>query len=252
MRSLLELQERFAASLEPGGATRAPGIDVYRHAIGANYRRALAATYPVVRELLGPAAFDEAVDAFVPAHPPTSGDLNVYGDAFARFLEQHAPNRPDARDMARLEWAIDESARAADGACTPAQIVAGFTLLEEDAVAQVTVHLHPSCRLLRTATAIHAAWSARQAASGIAAPDEGSAGELLLIRRHAARTVVERVRAGEFTWLRALQAGETFGEALSQALDADAGFDLERTLAERVHDGTVCGIEPGRYNPRHG
>ena len=254
MPSLLELQERFAAALESGDGSSARGLDVYRHAVGANYRRALAATYPLVREWLGRATFDDAVDAFVAAHPPASGDLNVYGDGFASFLEHHVPGRDDARDMARLEWAIDESSRAADVESTAADVVAALTVLEDEAVGQVGLALHPSCRLVRTTVAIYDAWSARQ--RGAALPGEPAKppadGERLLIRRDDSRTLVERLGAGEFAWLRALQSGETFGAALSQALDGDAAFDLEDALAGRVRDGTICGIAPGRYNPRHG
>lgn len=254
MPSLLELQERFATALESRDGSRERGIDVYRHAIGANYRRALAATYPVVRDGLGLAAFEEAVDAFVVAHPPVSGDLNVYGDAFAAFLEHHLPGRSDVRDMARLEWAIDESSRAADVDSSAADVVAALTVLEEDAVGQVGLTLHPSCRLVRAATAIYDAWSARQRGGTASAErvSESAAGECLLIRRHEWRALVERLSEGEFAWLHALRWGETFADALSRALECDAGFDLERTLSERVHDGTICGVEPGRYNPRHG
>ncbi len=100
MRSLAELQQRFARSLyAPEGAapefdvagsgSPSERMDIYRRAVRANYRKALGATYPVVRRLVGESAFSDAVDAFVRAHPSASGDLNDYGDAFGTFLAQH-------------------------------------------------------------------------------------------------------------------------------------------------------------------
>lgn len=251
MASLLELQERFAAELESEKAASARGVDVYRRAIAANYRRALAATYPVVRDLLGAAAFEEAVDAFVAAHPPVSGDLNVYGGGFPDFLERHAPGRSDARDMARLEWAIDESARAGDTGSAPAGVVAALAALGEDAAAQARLSVHPSCRLVSTEIPVYRTWSAHQGSTHRGTREDVE-GEFLLVHRHAARTLVERIAAAEFTWLRALRSGETFGDALACALERDESFDLEKALGERVHDGTICGVERGRYNPRHG
>ena len=97
MPSLRELQAGFADALlgddgaPPAFATIPTGraverMAVYRRALFANYRNALGATFPVVRQLVGAPFFDTAVDAFVRAHPSTSGDLNVYGDAFGDFL----------------------------------------------------------------------------------------------------------------------------------------------------------------------
>src|SRR5215831_4821759 len=129
MSSLAELQQRFADAIYasegamPGfgvsGAGPAPErMDIYRRAIFANYRKALAATYPTVQRILGEPVFASAVDAYVLAQPSTSGDLNDYGDTFGAFLAQHPPVAalPYISDVARLEWAIDEVNRAADAA----------------------------------------------------------------------------------------------------------------------------------------
>ena len=102
MSSLRELQQRFAEAVFAGpgvassfvaGAPAAAGdrIAIYRKTIFANYRKALAATYPVVRRLVGHLFFVDAVDAFVRAHPSNGGDLNVYGDRFGDFLAAYPP-----------------------------------------------------------------------------------------------------------------------------------------------------------------
>src|SRR4029450_4994245 len=127
MPSLRDLRSAFAAPLFPGGdaapsfatvpADRAAErIAVYRRAVFANYRNALAATYPVVKRLTGAPFFHAAVDAFVATHPSTSGDLNIYGDTFGAFLASHAPSAgfPYLADLAALEWAQDEANRAAE------------------------------------------------------------------------------------------------------------------------------------------
>src|SRR5215475_6693955 len=116
MSSLVELQQRFADALyAPEGATprfsvagtapAAERMDIYRRAIFANYRKALAATYPTVQRIVGDAIFSAAVDAYVRAHPSASGDLNDYGDTFAEFLAQLRPvaELPYVPDIARLE-----------------------------------------------------------------------------------------------------------------------------------------------------
>src|SRR5262245_28084906 len=124
MLSLRDAQLRFATRLAAPG--REPESDdarfaIYRANQRANYRNALAATYPVVKRLTGATFFDAAIDAFVAAHPPVSGDLNDYGERLGGFLGRYAPavDLPYLPDVARLEWAIDEANRADDAARVP-------------------------------------------------------------------------------------------------------------------------------------
>jgi len=246
MPSLLELQRQFAGVIEDAAAASAPGFEVYRHAIAANYRRALGATYPVVRALVGAGFFDAAVDAFVARHPPLSGDLNVYGARLAGFLATYGPasTLPYLRDVARLEWALDESARAADSALDPRSLAAVIAMVDEDAVPGIQLRLHPSCRLLATGRAVFDLWRAHQPRHQTDTPGDigGIATEHLLVRRQDETPCVERLGAGEFAWLRALQDGESFGPALARAMEADQAFDLGEALSSRVMDGTLSGL----------
>jgi len=246
MPSLHDLQQRFASALSSDDPTAAPGFAVYRQAIDANYRRALGATFPVVRALVGAAFFDAAVDAFVAAHPPASGDLNVYGAEFADFLAGYEPasTLPYLPDVARLEWALDESSRAADREANPQALIAAIGAVDEDAVPQMRLALHPSCRLLASRYAVFEIWKVHQPGQADDARLEiaGPPAEYLLTRRTAQGPVVERIGAAEFLWLEALRSGETFGAALARAMDQDANFDLAEVLQARVMDGTLSDL----------
>ena len=91
MPSLLEIQRGMTATIfgddaalvalgvVTGGISAAARIDIYRNNVLGNYRKALAARFPVVRRLVGAAFFDAAIDAFVRAHPSNRGDVNRYG-----------------------------------------------------------------------------------------------------------------------------------------------------------------------------
>jgi len=124
MPALRDLQQRFAAGLR-GDGPAGRNLAVYRATVSANYRAAMAATYPVVRLIVGGAFFDTAVDAYTAAFPSTGGDLNVYGGRFGDWLAAYpyAVHLPYLADVARLEWAIDEAARAADCEATPARVL---------------------------------------------------------------------------------------------------------------------------------
>jgi hypothetical protein len=246
MPSLPELQRRFADAIAGDSTPAAPGFEVYRRSIEANYRRALAATYPVVRALVGAPFFDAAVDAFAAAHPSISGDLNVYGDAFAPFVARHAPasTLPYLPDVARLEWALDESARAADVESDPQALIAAISVIEDDAIGNMHLTLHPSCRRVASSFPVFEIWTAHQPGQDPGMQVDASAGATghVLVRRSAHAPLVERITAAESAWLGALAGGADFSWALGQALQVDPEFDLGQALQSRVMDGTVSSL----------
>jgi hypothetical protein len=246
MPSLPELQARFAAALEADDDLLPRGFGVYRHAIDANYRRALAASFPVVCALVGRTFFDAAVDSFVAAHPPASGDLNIYGEAMAAFLEAYQPaaSLPYIADVARLEWALDECARAPDSVADPLELIAAIGMVAEDEVPHIRLALHPSVRLVASAHPVFEIWQVHQPGHGddMRVDFDSPRGARLLVRREGERSVIESIGAGELAWLQALANDSSFGDALARALEADTAFDLGEALERRVRDGAIAAV----------
>jgi hypothetical protein len=256
MPSLREIQRGFAAALFAGDGAATPfatipperGAErfaVYRRAHFANYRNALGASYPVVKRLVGAPFFNAAVDAYVRAVPSACGDLNVYGDAFGAFLADYAPaaELPYLADVARLEWAQDEANRAADVVPAPDDVLAAFAAAPPERLAALRLALAPSCRLVASPCPVLRIWQANQdgfAGDGRVSLDEGP--DRMLVRRDARGVSIERVAAGAHAFLSALAAGAALGDAIEAAQRADAQFDLQTTLAERIADGTIAGV----------
>ncbi|HEY1326538.1 MAG TPA: DNA-binding domain-containing protein [Casimicrobiaceae bacterium] len=241
MPSLLELQRRFADALR-GDAAAPRGVQVYRNTQRGSYRGALAATYPVVRALVGAPFFDEAVDAYVHARPSTCGDLNVYGASFGEFLAgyPHAAHLVYLHDVARLEWAIDEASRAADVDAAPKAVLVRLS----QANAQQALALHPSVRLLESRHPIWRIWQVHQPQhTGDASVRFTGSAEHVLVHREPNAIAVEQVPASEACFLQACIDGEALGAALAAALDIDAAFELGACLRRRVDDGTIVGVE---------
>jgi len=259
MPSLAELQQRFADALcAPEGAMPEFGIagdapaaermDIYRRAIFANYRKALAATYPATQRILGESAFAEIVDAYVRAQPSLSGDLNDYGETFGAFLGQHpaAAALPYLPDVARLEWAIDEVNRAADDAIDPERVLEALATVAPERLPGLSLRLAARCRLIASAHPILRIWQANASDFGEesrAATDGG--GDALAVRRDPDGIVVERLPAGDFAWLAALADGATLARAIDAAGEADPAFDLGRSLHAQIGNGTIAAIVDG-------
>ncbi len=259
MPSLLDLQQRFARSLRELSADDDPRIDIYRRNIAGNYRNALGATYRVVRELVGGSFFDAAVDTFVERHPSASGDLNVYGAQFADFLAAYpyAASLPYLPDVARLEWAIDESSRADDADGSVAAVIAALTTAGAEGLVAQSLLVAPSCRLLHSNHPILRIWQAHQSAhldgeerNEIIVPGAGP--DHLLVRCDATGVAIERVHPATFAWLAALLSEDGFTSALDAAMAIAPEFDLQGALATYIGNRTIVGIAADDVSNSHG
>jgi len=239
--ALADLQRRFAERLVDADDAGDAGLAVYRTTIRSNYRNALAATYPVVRALLGVAAFGALVDAYAAARPSTSGDLNEYGEGLGDVLAASSDPADPRRlpDLARLEWAIDEAARAADADATPAEVFAALSALAVEVRAASRFPLQPFVRLVHAQGPILETWRTH-----VAPLVREHRDEWLIVRRDGEGVRIERLATAEHAWLSALAEGATLGEALARALAVDAAFDIPSAVGARIADGTLARPRP--------
>jgi len=255
MQSLRELQRAFRAatlfgdsaalaSLDLVGGSLQPAarIAVYRNNILGNYRKALAATYPVVRRLVGESFFAAVVEHFVHDYPSTRGDVNRYGSEFAMFLASYAPARDLAYlpDVARLEWAIDQASIAADAPPLDIDALAGVP-----AAAQGLLRfaLHPSLQLVVSVHPILRIWQVNQPDHvGEDRVDLSEGGDALLVQRGRGGVCIERIGEGERAWLAAFAENATLADATALATAAEPGFDLAAALRHRVVAQTIVGF----------
>lgn len=236
----MKLAERQRAFLD-GVYGEAPwqAFAIYRGHAMANLHDALAATYPVVRRLVGDAFFAEAALQFARAHPSRGGDLDEYGQRFPEFLQSypHASALGYLGDVARLEWACHESGRAA--AAKPLD-TASLALVPPRLHEGLRFDLHPAARIVRSRHPIVAIWRANQPDADGTPRADGA--EDALVMREANGVRVERIDAFDASLLEALARGRTLGEAAG-ALDADAiARSLGAALARYANRGVLCGF----------
>lgn len=258
MPSLSELQRGFAAAtlfgeraalsalgIVAGGLDAAARLAIYRNNVLGNYRKALGATYPVVRALVGAAFFGAAIEAFVHAHPSTRGDVNRYGGELARFLATYPPARslPYLPDVARLEWAIDQAGIAADA---PHLDLAALAAVPLDELSRLHFRLHPSARLLVSPYPVFSIWQVHQAGHEDERVDLGAGGDALLVLRVASTVGVERLSRGCHAFLLALGHNLALADAVDHAVAADAAFQLGEALKRHVAAGAIVAFSAPR------
>ena len=265
MPSLLELQRGFSLATlfgDPAALASLPivggrldgkaRIGVYRNNVLGNYRKVLAATFPVVRRLVGGAFFDAAVDHFVRGHPSTRGDVNRYGGDFAMFLAAYTPARELVylADVARLEWAIDQANIAADAPLFDLIALAGVAA---DALPGLRFQVHPAGRLIASPYPILRIWQVNQPeASGDEQVDLGQGGDTLLVSRGTSGVTLERIDRGDHAFLAALDADATLGVATERAVETAPDFDLGAALGRYVANQTLVAFRAASTANRKG
>lgn len=246
-----ELQQAFGAALFDArldgalasrlkGGSR--GLGIYRGNLHANWRRALAASHPVLRQLVGAAFFDALALVYGRAQPSSDPDLNRFGARLADFLEGFAPaaTHPWLPDMARLEWLVHDSFYAPDAPLLP-HPSAALAGLDPDAFEACRARLHPSLRPYRSAWATPALWQAHQA-QGPAFPEVLERPGHALVWRPRLQVEVWASCAAEMAALDRLAAGGSFGAALDAAFDLDEDFDVAAHLKRWLGEGGQAGI----------
>lgn len=242
MSALAAFQRQFMDMLFAPAPPDDARLAIYHGAVRANWARALAAAYPVVRRLVGEAFFDAAAAAYGMAYPSRSGDLDAFGDRFAGFLAAYGPAASLAYlpDVARLEWAVHESACAAD---VPPFDFAELERVPADRHGAVRLRLHPAVRLLESAHPVVAIWEANQPGrDGTPARVEGA--DRVLVARHDYDCLPRALARAQWALLDGLARGFTLDEACS-ALGGEAG-QLQPLLVALAGEGVVCGFDaPG-------
>jgi hypothetical protein len=220
--SLRELQRAFAAALkDPQGAASdcavrpVANLAVYRNNAEWQFRNALGLSFPVLKRRVGDDYFRTLAGLYRQKFPSRSGDLHWVGRDFAAFLDDHLREGEYAwlADLARLEWAREVAMVAEVRPALGAESLARFA--PED-LEQLVFTLQPSLQLLSSEYPVHSVWQANQ--GNIASPVDQSIGsEQTMILSRDDHVEVTRLTPPLFSYLSALAAGHSLGEAMGMA-----------------------------------
>ncbi|MEO6365540.1 MAG: DNA-binding domain-containing protein [Luteimonas sp.] len=201
-------------------------FDVHRNTMMTTLVSALAEGAPVTHAVVGDAFFHAMAQARVRADPPRSPVLVEYLDGFGDFIDLHPPAAalPWLPDLARLEALRVQSHHARDALALSPAVWADLLQGEPEALAGLSVTLHPACRWLRSTHAVGSVWMAHQCDDinhAVSAIDLDVAEDVLVVRPDL-DVHVQVLPPGGWALLEALAARRTLGEAFAFAgEDAD-------------------------------
>jgi hypothetical protein len=183
-------------------------VAIYRNNTRENFALALEAAFPLLLACMGGEEFRMLAWSYQRACPSPAGNLFHLGERLPRFLAEHLTGTGDECliDVARLEWAVQESLVAADsGAALDLAALAEVPVARQ---ADLRFHTHPSVRLLTTRYGVFQSWEALQAGQPPARPVPAL--ERILVRRLEDGVQLQRVGELDLAWLEALLLGATF------------------------------------------
>lgn len=201
---------------------------------------ALREDFPHLAQLLGERAFEELCRAYVVQVPSTHPDLGTRGNPLAEFLRLHPAlgQRPDAADLARLEWARAEVFYEAEADVLD---VSALGPLGNGALAAVRFSMLPSLRCLFLDFDVAKVWRALEAGAPSPAPLRSPTA--MVVWRPELDVVHSEIEADEAKALAAVLAGATLGEALEAfAEHPDAAQAALRALKSWFAEGWVTGL----------
>lgn len=213
---------------------------VYRNNVVSGLVKALSSRFPVVEKIVGEEFFAAMARIFATEQPPRSPLLAFYGDTFPAFIAAFEPARelPYLGDVARLEAARTRAYHAADATPVGAD---RFATLDGQTAGDIRIAMHPSTEIVRSRFPIVTIWAMNSGEQTLA-PIEDWRAEDALVARPRLDVHVRALPPGGATFLLALAAGQTLGEAAAAALADDPDFELTSNLAGLIGSGLARDI----------
>jgi hypothetical protein len=253
MASLREIQDSFADALRAGAdaaaieraarlceLTPAANFSIYRHNTQHAFHATLGLSFPVLHRRVGSDYFRQLAQRYRERCPSRSGDLHWVGRGFAEFLADHLRDGDYAwlADLARLEWAREAASVSVEHAAIGADALASIA---PEALEHIVFTLQPSLSLIESPFPVFTVWFANQVEN--APPVSQSLGsEHGMVHTRADRVEVVRLAPDIFSFLSALAAGGTLGQAMTEANADDRR--LTEMLALLFNSSLVSSIAP--------
>ena len=217
-------------------------FNVYRNNVIVSLIEALAATFPVVRRLVGDEFFNAMTREFVLASPPRSPILSRYGGNFADFLRDFGPvsDLPYLADVARLEWLQLRAYHAADAEPLGA---GDFASVDPQAIATMRIALHPSAMLFSSPFPCVSIWRTNTHDEVVKPVEKLHQGEDALVLRSGLATLVLPLQPGGYCFVDELRCGKTLGAAYAVTVSSEPAFDVQFALAALIDCGAVTAFD---------
>jgi hypothetical protein len=232
--------------IKPAGMTANERMDIYRSNTFGAQHSALQQIFPVCLQILGDDYFRQVARIYILQHPSNQPDLNIYGEAWPRFLadllkqKTELADLPYLSDLALLEWQ-NHAAYYAD--LNSDFDFAALGEMENQERARVRLTLNNSLSLLVSTFPIYAIWSAHHNDAPQAEVAAISRPQYLCTYRDQFQCPVEEISQEQYETLTAIADRDS----LEQLSERDRFPYLDINLPQFIEKGWVTGFfAPGQ------
>jgi hypothetical protein len=237
-------------------------VGVYWNAYFARLQDCLHEDFPVLRQAVGDAVFDEFAFEYLQIHPPTSYTLCRLGSQFPAFLKASRPPRereaPDwadfIADLAAFEWTLSEVFDGPGLEQLEICSATGLNSVSPDRLLDVKVVCAPCLRLENYRFPVHRFHAALK--SGDTPDWPKPQASFVAVTRRAFTVQHHTLNENEFTLLQRLMVGDSLGLALehvcgaNQVLVAEVRTHIASWFQSWMQTGLVMGLsDPHLVSP---
>lgn len=213
-------------------------IDIYRNMYLWRLVDSLRADFAKLVALLGDNGFFELAAAYARCHPSEHFDIGQFGRALPTFLRTHPElvERPDAADLAELEWARTEVLVEAHAAPLALEALIDLLASKPDSA---RIALVPALRVLRLEHDVLSVF--RRLEDGAPAPDPVGQPTSMAVWRREHDVYHTRLDPDEATALEHAHGGATLAEVCATFLDRkDPAHAAFTALSSWVNEGFIA------------
>lgn len=222
-------------------------LQIYRNNIIGSLTKAMQLTYPLIVKLTGENFAASMMRSFVRENPPREACLARYGGGLDLYIKSYAPARglPYLADIARLEWAMNESYYAPDDKPLTPFYLQNIHGCE---VADIIFRLRSSVKLLESSWPLLAirefCMLENRDESQTLDLDQGGCN--IMLYRPTLSVEVASVDMPEYKFLRGIQAGKPLGDILANVLQTYPDFDFQKFLQKHLALETFSGVQTNK------
>ena len=219
-------------------------LQIYRNNVIGSLAVAMQLTYPLIVILTGESFAENVMRSFVRENPPREACLARYGEGFDRYIESYEPARglPYLADIARLEWAMNESFYARDDSTldpSDLQNVPGSEL------ADMAFRLRSSVRLMESRWPLPAIreFCLQEKRDESQTLDLDQGGCKVMVYRPFLSAEIELLDPTEYDFLKGVNEGSPLGDILESVLQTHPDFDFQAFLQKHLRLETFSSIQ---------
>jgi len=222
------IDERYIARLE-----------IYQNNVTTSTTHYLRDVFPVLEKLVGWAFFEALCQRFLTQHPPEQGDIHLYGQGMADFVDQFEPlaDLPYLGDVTRLEWHHHRAYYALQH--PPLDLSVGQSQLLACSPA-----LNDSVTVFRSAYPVDSIW--QQAGDNVEefSVDVNSGPVNILVFRFQQQVIVWNLNEAAVQFLTLIKSGKSLGEAIEQTMTINGSEQLPEFLSQCLQQAILCQGQP--------